>query len=128
MLFRSHEAYESSASEALFEVDEAVTDNVDLVGDALSVGSVTIYQDSDQSSDNTSVVSIHEGVLAPELPICRTPHPGVGPVSTVSAVRGISARLLGEGVRTTLGRIIKPVNRLIQTMSTQEIKRFLDSR
>ena len=35
-----------------------MTDDVDLVGDALSVGSVTIYQDSDQSSDNTSVVSI----------------------------------------------------------------------
>ena len=67
-------------------------------------------------------------MLAPELPICNTPLPGVGPLSTVSAVRDSSARFLGEGVRTRLGRIIKPVNRLIQAMSTQEMKRFLVSR
>lgn len=66
-------------------------------------------------------------MLAPDRPSCSIPQPEVRPLSTVSAVRDIPARFLGEGVRTRLGRFIKPVNRLIQTMSTQEMKPFLVS-
>jgi hypothetical protein len=88
---------------------------------------VTIYQESDQSSDITSVESVTESVLAPDMQICSTLHPEVRPLSTVSAVCDVPARFLGESVRTRLGRFIKPVNRLIQTMSTQEMKQFLVS-
>lgn len=120
-------AYKSSDGETPFSGDGAVTDVVNLVEDALSVWSVAIYQDSDQSSDTTSVESVTESVLAPDRPSCSIPQPEVRPLSTVSAVRDIPARFLGEGVRTRLGRFIKPVNRLIQTMSTQEMKPFLVS-
>jgi hypothetical protein len=116
------EAYKSSDCETPFSVDD-----VTLVEDASSVWSVTIYQDSDQSSDTTSVESVTESVLAPEMRICSTPHPEVRPLSRVSAVCDIPARFVGEGVRTRLGRLIKPVDRLIQTMSTQEMKQFLFS-
>jgi hypothetical protein len=69
-----HEACKSSDCETPFSVDDAVTD-VTLVEDASSVWSVTIYQDSDQSSDTTSVESVTESVLAPDMRICSTPHP-----------------------------------------------------
>uniref|UniRef100_A0A3B5QIP4 Gypsy retrotransposon integrase-like protein 1 n=1 Tax=Xiphophorus maculatus TaxID=8083 RepID=A0A3B5QIP4_XIPMA len=43
--------------------------------------------------------------------------------SVVSVVpSGIPSVVQGEGIRTRLGRLIKPVNRLIQTMSTQRVK------
>ena len=120
-----HEAYKSSDCETPFRVDDALTDT--LVVDASSVWSVSIYQDSDQSSDSTSVESVTESVLAPNMPICNTPHPEVRPLSRVSAVCDIPARFFCEGVRTRLGRFFKPVNRLIQTMSTQKMKPFMVS-
>jgi hypothetical protein len=63
---------ESSNCKTPFSVDDAVTDNVTLVEDASSVWSVTIYQDSDQSSDTTSVESVTESVLAANMPICSS--------------------------------------------------------
>lgn len=77
---------------------------------------------SEQSFDTHSV----ESAITDSVHSVRTSCTDLVSVSKSHAMStehtGAVAGSLGGGIRTRLGRLVRPVNRLIQTMSTQRIK------
>lgn len=85
---------------------------------------VAACQDGDQSTDTPTVDLSTRDMTGPEEEaFCSSRLSGHEPESAVAAFPPSVCRCgQGEGMNTRLGRWIRPVNRLIQTMTTQRAR------